>query len=80
MPALIYTVVGLGAKFGGRCVKCQQPTGSRSFELADTILLRDPDSKFAVAHPLCIGITTKGKIGGDRAVRGLLPVTVEVNQ
>jgi hypothetical protein len=78
MASVIYTVIGLGVKFSDRCVKCRQPTGTRSFELADTILLRDPASKFDVAHPSCIGITTKGKVGGGRALRGLLPETVKV--
>lgn len=79
-----YLVLGLGAKYSGRCVGCKQATGSREFELADTILLRDPalsdtdKGRFAVAHPLCIGIQTKSAVGGGRKIRGLLPESVEV--
>lgn len=73
-----YSVLGLGAKFEGRCVKCRQPTGKRSFELADTILLRGPDGKFAVAHPTCVGIATKSAVSGDRKIRGALPETISV--
>lgn len=75
MAKTTYSVICLGAKFEGRCVKCKQPTGKRSFELADTILLRGPDG-YAVAHPMCVGITTKSAVGGGRKIRGALPETI----
>lgn len=71
-----YKVLGLGAKFGGRCVRCGQDTGSRSFELADTLLLKGA-SGYAVAHPLCVGVATKHAVGGGTKVRGSLPATIE---
>lgn len=58
-----YRVCGLGAKYGGKCVVCGQDTGSRSWELAKTALLKSEAGKFAVAHGNCIG-ETKSAVGG----------------
>lgn len=63
-----YDVLGLGAKYAGRCIKCKRGTGERHFELANTFLLRAQDGKFAVAHPECIGAHTKSAVGGGRKV------------
>lgn len=73
-----YSVVRLGAKFPGRCVSCGSETGARAFELAVTILLKGGDGKYAVAHPRCLGLQTKNKIGGGVVMRSELPPTVEV--
>ncbi len=62
-----WTVNRLGVKFAGRCVVCESQTGDRSFELADTLLLR-AGSRWGVAHPRCAGVRTKGCVGGGRAI------------
>lgn len=76
--ATTYTVVRLGVKFTGQCVACGVNTGSRDFELAGTILLKDKDGKHFVAHPRCVGIHTKNKIGGGITTTSSLPLTVTV--
>jgi hypothetical protein len=63
-----YSIIGLGVKFGGKCVCCGRDTGSRDFERADTLLLRSPGG-FAVAHPRCAGVETKSAVGGGRVVK-----------
>ena len=60
-------IVGLGVKFGGMCVCCNRETGNRDFEKADTLLVKQ-DDKFAVAHPICMNVRTKSKIGGGRKI------------
>lgn len=70
-----YKIVSLGAKFPGSCVCCGEQTGSRPFELADTLLVKSPEGKFGVAHPTCAGVKTKGGIGGGRKIASG-PVTV----
>ena len=74
---MTYTVLGLGARFGGACVVCHQQTGNRHFELSDTLLLRIGNKGvFGVAHPKCAGWKTKTKISGGRVGSG--PDTIEV--
>lgn len=89
-----YIVKGLGAKFGGQCIKCHQPTGHRPYELAETVLLQEKDEELAakarelgqrpppgphaVAHAICIGIRTKSRVGGGRKLVGEMPHKIEI--
>ena len=66
----------LGARYEGNCVKCGRSTGSRGFELENTLLLKDSAGKYAVAHPVCCGIRTKERRGGRVIVGG--PSTIEI--
>jgi len=59
-----YQVIGLGVKFGGKCVKCGCDTGSRDFEKTQTLLLKSDNGKFAVAHGRCCGRVTSRVAGG----------------
>lgn len=63
------TNIYLGAKYGGKCAVCGAPTGDRDFEKARTCVGK-ADGKFVVAHPKCVGWTTKNKIGGGVAGSG----------
>jgi hypothetical protein len=57
-------VLGLGVKYGGRCVVCGCDTGSRAWELAQTMLLRYDDGHYGVAHPVCCHAKVKTRVGG----------------
>lgn len=64
-----YKVLGLGAKFNGKCVKCGSDTGAKDFEKAQTLLLKDDNGKFAVAHGRCCGKITS-KVSGGKTFSG----------
>lgn len=69
-----FQVVRLGAKFAGRCVKCDDDTGRGD----DTLLLKGEDGAYRVGHPRCFGIRTKSKVGGGRDFSSAPPKFVEV--
>lgn len=61
--------VGLGVKFGGRCLVCARETGNRDFEKAATSLYKLDSGKFGVVHPSCAGGATKHAVGGGTKYR-----------
>jgi hypothetical protein len=75
---VIYDVLGLGVRYGGRCVRCGASI-SRPWEMEAAILLRDQGSrKYAVSCAPCAGVRTKHRVGGGIGLRDELPRTLEV--
>jgi hypothetical protein len=72
--------VGLGVRYGGRCLVCGQATGSRPWELAQTSLYKLENGKFGVAHPRCAGGQTKSRVGGGTAYRVEPQDEIEIQQ
>jgi hypothetical protein len=70
-------VLGIGAKYPGRCAVCGRPTGDRPFELAETVLLRQADGKYRVAHARCTGGRVRHKVSGGSVLVGA-PAEVEI--
>lgn len=73
---MTYTFYKLGARFSGPCFVCKKYTGSKPYELAETLIYMK-DKTFVVAHARCVGAITKSKIGGGLAFRTAPPDTVE---
>jgi len=55
--------VGLGVKFGGKCLVCGRQTGEREFEKSATSLYRLANGKFGAVHPACANGSTKNSNG-----------------
>lgn len=72
-----YTVVKLGVKYAGPCVKCGTRTGERPFELEKTILLKGEDMTYAVAHAACLGVRVRHRVQGGVAANLPSEITVE---
>jgi hypothetical protein len=70
-------VLGVGAKYPGRCALCGRDTGHRPFELAETVLLRLADGKYRVAHARCTGGRIRHKVSGGVVLEGA-PSEVEI--
>lgn len=54
-----YEAIKMGAKRAGTCVKCGKYTGSRRWELDQTVLIKDQDGKWAVCHAECCPAAAK---------------------
>jgi len=86
-----YIVRGVGAKYGGLCVACGQPTGNRPWDLAELVLLQEPEDKQLAAkareqgrkaptpdHAVAHARCVGISINSRGKVRGELPASVMV--
>ncbi len=64
-------ILGLGVKFAGTCVKCNEQTDdSDRAKATETMLCRKPDGKFGVCHVRCTGGRAVNKVSGAKQYNG----------